>query len=116
METIQKIPLCLNVGGQTISGNIKDRLESDKLGECCVAEARIDIAKAFNGREQAYSSQVNTFYHELTHCILNTMGEDELSGNEKFVCCFSSFLCEAMNKAYFVEDNDADNEVQGDNR
>ena len=90
-------PKGLNVGGQTISVKSKDRLESDKLGECCVAEARIDIAKTFNGREQAYPSQLNTFYHELTQCILDTMGESELSGNEKFVSCFSSFLCEAMN-------------------
>lgn len=97
METIQKIPSRFNVGGQTISVNIKDRLESDKLGECCVAEARIDIAKTFSGREQAYTTQLNTFYHELTHCILDTMGENDLSGNEKFVSCFSSFLCEAMN-------------------
>lgn len=96
MEENNKIPLCLNVGGQTISVNIKDRLESDKLGECCVAEARIDIAKTFNGREQAYTTQLNTFYHELVHCILDTMGENDLSGNEKFVSCFSSFLCEAM--------------------
>ena len=51
----------------------------------------------------------------VVHCILDTMGENELSGNEKFVMCFSSFLCEATKKAYFVEDNDADNEVQGDN-
>ena len=96
MEENNKIPLCLNVGGQTISVNIKDRLEDDKLGACCVAEARIDIAKTFNGREQAFTIQLNTFYHELVHCILDTMGENELSGNEKFVSCFSSFLCEAM--------------------
>ena len=96
MEENNKIPLCLNVGGQTISINIKDRLEDDKLGTCCVAEARIDIAKTFNGREQAFTTQLNTFYHELVHCILDTMGENDLSGNEKFVSCFSSFLCEAM--------------------
>ena len=94
---MNNIPKSLNVGGQTISVNIKDRLESDKLGECCVAEARIDIAKTFNGREQANPSQLNTFYHELVHCILDTMGENDLRGNEKFVSCFSSFLCEGMN-------------------
>lgn len=94
---MEKIPSSFNVGGQTMNVSIKDRLESDKLGECCVAEARIDIAKTFNGREQVNAAQVNTFYHELVHCILDTMGENDLSGNEKFVSCFSSFLCEAMN-------------------
>ena len=98
-----KIPSKISVGGQELEINFKDRLESDKLGECCVAEARIDIAKTFNGREQSFTIQVNTFYHELVHCILDTMGENDLSGNEKFVSCFSSFLCEAMRNAYFVE-------------
>lgn len=103
METIQKIPSSFNVGGQTMNVSLKDRLESDKLGECCVAEARIDIAKTFNGKEQAFTSQLNTFYHELVHCILDTMGENDLSGNEKFVSCFSSFLCEAMNSMKYDE-------------
>ena len=43
------------------------------------------------------------------------MGEHELSSNEKFVCCFSSFLCEAMKNAYFVVDTDADNEIESVN-
>ena len=103
METIQKIPSSFNVGGQTMNVSLKDRLESDKLGECCVAEARIDIAKNFSSRTQAETIQVNTFFHELTHCILDTMGESELSGNEKFVSTFSSFLCEAINSFSFDE-------------
>ena len=103
METIQKIPSRFNVGGQTMNVSLKDRLESDKLGECCVAEARIDIAKTFNGKEQAFTSQLNTFYHELVHSILDTMGENDLSGNEKFVLCFSSFLCEAINSMKYDE-------------
>ena len=39
---------------------------------------------------------LNTFLHELTHTILDTMGEKELSSNEKFVSTFSSFLTEAI--------------------
>lgn len=99
-----KIPSNIAVGGQEIEINFKDRLESDKLGECCVAEGYINIANAFNGRKQCLSVQVNTFYHELVHVILDTMNENDLSTNEKFVSCFSSFLCEAMKKAYFVEE------------
>lgn len=99
-----KIPSNITVGGQEIDVNFKDRLESDKLGECCVAEGYINIANTFNGRKQCLSVQVNTFYHELVHIILDTMNESDLSTNEKFVSCFSSFLCEAMKKAYFVEE------------
>ena len=111
-----KIPELIHIGGQDIKVEIVDTLEENKLGQCSVYQGYIKIAGSSLGRKQGPSSQLNTFWHEVVHCILDTMGEHELSSNEKFVCCFSSFLCEAMNKAYFVEDNDADNEVQGDNR
>ena len=110
-----KIPSLIHIGGQDIKVEIVDTIEGKKLGQCSVYQGYIKIARSSLGREQSNSSQLNTFWHEVVHCILDTMGEDELSGNEKFVMCFSSFLCEATMKAYFVEDNDADNEVQGDN-
>lgn len=103
-----KIPSEISVGGNTISVNIKDRLETDILGECCLSEGLINIAKTSYGKKQCEDSQVNTFYHELTHCILDTMGENELSGNEKFVSCFSSFLCEAMKDSCFLSDKETD--------
>ena len=37
---------------------------------------------------------------KLTHAILQTMDERELN-NEKFVCCFASFLTEAMRSAEY---------------
>lgn len=45
MKEKNKIPTSLNIGGQSIKVRIKDRLECDRLGECCIAEAGIDIAK-----------------------------------------------------------------------
>ena len=38
------------------------------------------------------------------HRILQTMGEHELSGNEKFVCCFAGFLTEALRNLKFEEE------------
>ena len=55
------------------------------------------IKRVYKDNKQNNNVKVNTFFHELTHAILDTMGEVELSGNEKFVCCFSSFLTEAIN-------------------
>ena len=98
-----KIPCRISVGGQEININMVDRINEDKLGECCTAEGRIDIANTFYNSKQSDSIKINTFYHELTHVILDTMGENGLSKNEKFVSCFSSFLCEAMRNAYFDE-------------
>lgn len=45
--------------------------------------------------------QIQTFWHEVTHCILDNMGEPDLSGSEKFVCTFSALLNEVMQSAQF---------------
>jgi hypothetical protein len=37
---------------------------------------------------------LETFFHEATHAILDSMGEDQLSSNEKFVNMFSKSMLE----------------------
>ena len=104
-KTYTKIPKSYKVGGQLVKVKKIDRCEDNKLGRCCLAGGWVEIADIFNKDETCCESgKVNTFYHELTHSILDTMGDDELSANEKFVSTFSSFLCEAMEKAYFEEE------------
>lgn len=101
---MNKIPSKYQVGGQEMEVRRVERSSDNAVGECCVAAGYIEIANKFNKDEiQSESSKVNTFYHELTHSILRTMGETELNDNEKFVCTFSSFLTEAMKNAYFNE-------------
>lgn len=95
-KAFDRIPTEYRVGGQKIKVSIVDGLEDDKLGQCCVAEGEVKIAKNFGRKEQSASSMLNTFFHELTHSILDTMGENELSCNERFVSCFSSFLLESI--------------------
>lgn len=90
------IPKRFRIGGQDIEVKEVERCENDNLGLCCVAEGVIEIGKTFRGKIQCDSVRLNTFYHELTHSILDTMGENELSSNEKFVSTFSSFLTEAI--------------------
>lgn len=91
-----RIPKSFTVGGQDIEVREIERCDSGCLGECCVAEGFVDIACTSKGREICDSVKLNTFYHELTHCILDTMGENDLSLNEKFVNTFSGFLTEAI--------------------
>lgn len=101
----EKIPSSYEVGGQTIEVRRVERCEENCVGTCLLAAGYVEVADRFNKDEtQSESSKVNTFYHELTHSILKTMGEEELNGNEKFVCGFSSFLTEAMKNAYFMEE------------
>ncbi len=39
---------------------------------------------------------LNTYIHECIHVILDTMGMDDLSGDEKFVSTFAGFATEGI--------------------
>ena len=90
------IPDKIRIGGQEIRVVKEERLDDNKLGTICVAEGVLRIADNFNNLKQCESSKINTFVHEIVHGILDTMGESELSGNEKFVCTFSSLLIDTI--------------------
>ena len=86
------IPNKIKIGGQDISVINEERLDNDILGDICIAEGILRIADNFKNSKQCQSSKITTFIHEVVHGILDTMGEFELSGNEKFVSTFSSLL------------------------
>ena len=90
------IPDRIRIGGQDIRVVKEERLDDNKLGTICVAEGVLRIADNFNNLKQCESSKISTFIHEVVHGILDTMGESELSGNEKFVCTFSSLLIDTI--------------------
>lgn len=51
------------------------------------------IMSDVNGTEELSEGKIlDTYYHERTHMILDTMREFELSSNEKFVDIFSKLL------------------------
>lgn len=103
------IPKQYKVVGVSVDVELVERLGSGKLGECLLASGKVKIAENFmcdnEQYEQSEENRENTFYHELTHSILDTMAEFELSGNEKFVSTFSSLLTEAMRSAGVVYNN-----------
>lgn len=88
-----RIPKRFHVGGQDIEVKSVERGDDNCLGHSRVAKGIIEIAEKYD-RDETVSdgSKFNTFYHELTHAILYTMGETDLNNNEKFVCVFSSFF------------------------
>lgn len=102
MALMINIPTKYNVGGQDVEVRIVDRCDGNSIGECRLEEGYIEVARLFaKDEKQSVSSMYNTFLHELVHSILRTMGEHELNNNEKFVCGFASFLCEALTTATF---------------
>lgn len=91
-----KIPQQIQVGGQTVDIMRVEQIEGGSLGECLVSAGFIKIARTAKGYAQSDDSQFNTFIHECVHCILDNMGENELSENEKFVNAFSGFATEII--------------------
>lgn len=102
-----KIPDSITVGGAEMEVRIVDRCDDNSAGSCFLFGGYIEIAETVNKSDkQSAGSKANTFYHELTHAILDTMGEGELSKNEKFVNCFAGFLTEAMANAVFIMEDE----------
>ena len=100
-----RFPSAYYVGGQRIEVSFVDYLSDDRLGTSSVCCGEIKIAnKVHEGRDQTSSSKFNTFWHEAVHTILDTMQENELSANEKFVGVFSSMLCEVLNSFEYGHD------------
>lgn len=92
-----KIPKKIRIGGQEIVVTQPKTIGGTKLGICSPAGGYIKIAETFDdGIAQSESSKINTFWHEVTHVILDTMGREDLSGDETFVSCFSGFLTECI--------------------
>ena len=103
MAKYKKIPNNYTVGGQDIEVRHVDYITNDNhgttpncaLGQCYISQGYVSIRNS-----QTETSKTNTFYHELIHSILGTMGHD-LNEDEGFVNCFAGFLTEAMKDAYF---------------
>ena len=102
------IPDKIRIGGQDVNIIKEDRLDDNKLGTICVAEGVLRIADNFNNLKQCESSKFATFIHEIVHGILDTMGEFELSENEKFVCTFSSLLIDPIEEIVKVNKREQD--------
>ena len=101
-----KIPARIKVGGQTIEVRKVEILDRNYLGECRIAEGVIEVAEKYDRNTPiSETCQINSFLHEAVHAILDTMGENDLSNNEKFVCTFSSFLTEIFLSAEYDTSN-----------
>ena len=105
-----KIPSKIRIGGQDINISIKDRIVNEKLGTICIASGELEIAENFNEYKQSESSKVNTFIHEIVHGVLDTMGENKLSNDEKFVNTFASLLVDVIEEIVKVNKEECAND------
>lgn len=79
---------------------------SKALGESCFDVSLVKLHVDHKANEPALQERIqSTFYHELVHFILFSMGEREMTHNEKFVHMFASLLRQALLTAEYAEDN-----------
>ena len=102
-----KLPKNIQVGGTDIDVLMVSDIEGGLMGESLLCSGTIKIARSAKGYLQSDSTMLNTFIHECIHMILDSMGETELSGNEKFVNTFAGFTTEIV-RSIMRESNEQD--------
>lgn len=81
------------LGGSTIKVvHVNNDMNSSKVGTMDIAHGRVNIVNKYENEECSMDYKEATFFHELTHAILFTMGENELSENERFIEGFANLL------------------------
>lgn len=88
------IPKQFNILGHVVKVTYDDNLEG--MGEAYNSLNYIKLSKFLKGDELPLSVIEHTYFHELVHVILDSMGEDRLSSSEKFVDTFSGLLHQAL--------------------
>ena len=99
-----QIPKTIRVGNKRYSIEvIETMLRQRIMGTIDYDNRTIRLGRKSNvtGRTYTQAMMSETFWHELTHAILNDMGEDALNKNEKFVTGFSHRLTKAIRSARF---------------
>lgn len=88
------IPKSFKIFGQTIKVQMVKTLVSDEeaVGLWLANENKIKLQKSSEKYPIKEENIEQTFYHELTHCILDKIGHNELSSNEEFVERFAQAL------------------------
>ena len=95
-----QIPKQITVGKKTYKITRPHTIQDPAAyGRTFFEENRIELAQFDNHGNTFEQADIDdTFWHELTHCILYDMGHD-LCENERFVTAFANRLCDAVNSA-----------------
>lgn len=97
------LPKKVKVGDNWYSVDIADTMRNRMYaGEVHYAKRTITLArKSYHGIPLKLSALHETFWHELTHAILESMDRPDLNNDENFVEEFSARLAKAIESARF---------------
>lgn len=97
------LPKKIKIGENWYSVDVAESMrERSMMGEVHYGKRSITLArKSYHGIPLKLSALHETFWHELTHAILESMDRTELNNDENFVEEFSSRLAKAIQSARF---------------
>jgi len=96
-----KIPKRITVGDKKYKVEMhKDLIDGVAIGAINFGARMIALSTHSEGKKLAQAEVSNSFWHELTHAILEDMGHD-LTDNERFVRAFANKLSDAIDSAKF---------------
>ena len=97
------LPKKIKIGDNWYSVDVAESMrERMFIGEVHYAKRTITLArKSYHGIPLKLSALHETFWHELTHAILESMGRTHLNNDENFVEEFSNRLSRAIQSARF---------------
>ena len=97
------LPKKIKIGENWYSVDVAESMrERSMMGEVHYGKRSITLArKSYHGIPLKLSALHETFWHELTHAILENMGRTQLNNDETFVEEFSSRLAKAIQSARF---------------
>lgn len=99
------IPDRFSCGGQLYEVSyITNSMNDHLLGTSSVFSGEVKIHTEYTEGKISKDSMCNTFWHEVTHQVLENMGYDELSNDEKFVTAFAGMLNEAIQSSEMKEE------------
>lgn len=73
-------------------------------GLASFSENTIYLATEVNNKPIAQDAIEHTFFHELTHMILHSMGKEKLNADEKFVDLFGGMLHQVATTMMYKEE------------
>ena len=92
-----KIPTKFSVGGLDYRVEETGSLRyGEEYGHWDGSRCLILLAHRAGGEELSEERKAQTFFHELTHAVLDAIGEDELNENEQFIDAFSNLFYQAL--------------------
>lgn len=97
------IPSSFNLLGHEVKVEYNPKLyiTEEAYGRAFYNENKIEIQSPSDEVILNETVIEQTFLHEVTHLILNSMGEDDLNRKEKFVDMFASLLHQILTTAEY---------------